>query len=42
MSPWFDFLQASPDVLGDLIGGTGWSIKRLVQDEGLYYVAILA
>jgi hypothetical protein len=42
VSPWFDFLQASPDVLSDLIDGTGWGIKRLVRDDGLYYVAVLA
>jgi hypothetical protein len=41
-SPWFDFLQASPDVLTDLIDGTGWGIERLIQDDGLYYVAVLA
>jgi hypothetical protein len=42
VSPWFDFLQVSPDVLSDLIDGTGWSVKRLVRDDGLYYVAVLA
>jgi SAM-dependent methyltransferase len=42
VSPWFDFLQVSPDVLSDLIDGTGWSVKRFVRDDGLYYVAVLA
>jgi hypothetical protein len=42
VSPWFDFLQVSPDDLSDLIDGTGWSVKRLVRDDGLYYVAVLA
>ena len=41
-SPWFDFLQVSPDELSDLIDGTGWSVKRLVRNDGLYYVAVLA
>jgi SAM-dependent methyltransferase len=42
VSPWFDFLQVSPDELSALIDGTGWGIKRLVRDDGLYYVAVLA
>ena len=42
VSPWFDFLQVSPDELSDLIDGTGWGIKRLVRDDGFYYVAVLA
>ena len=42
VSPWFDFLQVSPDELTDLIDGTGWGIKHLVRDDGLYYVAVLA
>jgi hypothetical protein len=28
--------------LSDLIDGTGWSVKHLVRDDGLYYVAVLA
>jgi SAM-dependent methyltransferase len=42
VGPWFDFLQVSPDELSDLIDGTGWGIKRLVRDDGSYYVADLA
>ena len=41
VSPWFDFLQVSPADLSDLIDGTGWSVKHLVRDDGLYYVAVL-
>jgi SAM-dependent methyltransferase len=42
VGPWFDFLQVSPDELSDLIDGTGWGIKRLVRDDGAYYVGVLA
>jgi SAM-dependent methyltransferase len=41
VGPWFDYALVSPGELGDLIDGTGWAVKRLVRDDGSYYVAIL-
>ncbi len=41
VGPWFDYLVVSPDEMAEIIEGTGWQIRRLVQDEGSYYVAVL-
>ena len=40
-TPWFDYLLVSPAELEKLIAGTGWSLGRLLRDEGAYYVAVL-
>jgi hypothetical protein len=40
-TPWFDYLFASPDELGDLVAGTGWRIARRLDDGGPFYVAVL-
>ncbi len=39
--PWFDYLIVSPDEMAEIVDGTGWKIRRLVQDEGSSYVAVL-
>jgi SAM-dependent methyltransferase len=39
--PWFDYLIVSPEEMAGIVEGTGWTIRRLVQDEGSYYVAVL-
>lgn len=41
VSPWFEYLIASPDEMAEIVDGTGWQIRHLVQDEGSYYVAVL-
>ncbi len=38
---WFEYLIVSPEELEEIVAGTGWEIRRLVQDEGSYYVAVL-
>jgi hypothetical protein len=40
-SLWFDYLIVSPDEMAEIVDGTGWQIRRLVQDEGSSYVAVL-
>ncbi len=41
IDPWFEYLIVSPDEMAEIVEGTGWEIRRLVQDEGSYYVAVL-
>ena len=38
---WFDYLIVSPDEMAEIIEGTGWQIRRLIQDDGSSYVAVL-
>ena len=39
--PWFEYLIVSPDEMAEILEGTDWEIRRLVRDEGSYYVAVL-
>lgn len=40
--PWFDYLIVSPDEMATIVDGTGWRIRRLLQEGGSgYYVAVL-
>jgi SAM-dependent methyltransferase len=39
--PWFDYLIVSPGEMAEIVAGTGWEIRRLIRDEGSYYVAVL-
>jgi SAM-dependent methyltransferase len=41
VGPWFAYLIVSPEEMEEIVEGTGWQIRRLVQDEGSYYVAVL-
>jgi SAM-dependent methyltransferase len=41
VGPWFEYLIVSPEEMEEIVEGTGWQIRRLVQDEGSYYVAVL-
>lgn len=41
VGPWFEYLIVSPEELAEIVACTGWEIRRLVQDEGSYYVAVL-
>jgi SAM-dependent methyltransferase len=42
VGPWFDYLIVSPDEMASILEGTGWRIRRLVQESGSgYYVAVL-
>lgn len=41
-TPWFAYLLASPDEMRALVKGTGWTLARLIKDEGAsYYVGVL-
>jgi SAM-dependent methyltransferase len=41
VGPWFEYLIVSPDEMAEIVEGTGWRIRRLVQDDGSHYVAVL-
>ncbi|HEU5064630.1 MAG TPA: class I SAM-dependent methyltransferase [Gaiellaceae bacterium] len=41
VGPWFEYLIVSPDEMADIVESTGWQLRRLVQDEGSYFVAVL-
>jgi SAM-dependent methyltransferase len=42
---WFDYLIVSPKEMEDLLGGTGWRIRRLISDvtgdDDDHYVAVI-
>ena len=42
VGPWFDYLIVSSDEMATVLEGTGWRIRRLLEQSGSgYYVAIL-
>lgn len=41
VDPWFEYLIVSPGEMSEIVDGTGWHIRRLVRDDGGYYVAVL-
>jgi SAM-dependent methyltransferase len=41
VGPWFEYLIVSPPEMAEIVDGTGWRTRRLIQDEGSYYVAVL-
>jgi SAM-dependent methyltransferase len=40
-TPWFDYLFVSPREMKDLLRGTGWKVKRLIDRNRPPYVAII-
>jgi SAM-dependent methyltransferase len=39
---WFRYLIVSPEEMRALVDGTGWTLRRLIEDEGSsYYVGVL-
>lgn len=40
-TPWFDYLFVSRAELADLVAGTGWRVKRVIDADGPTYVAVL-
>jgi SAM-dependent methyltransferase len=41
VGPWFEYLIVSPDEMADIVESTGWQLRRVVRDEGSYFVAVL-
>jgi SAM-dependent methyltransferase len=40
-TPWFDYLLASPDEMAALIEGTGWELRRVIDEGEHVYVGVL-
>ena len=38
---WFDYLLVSQDEMKNILKGTGWQVKRLIESEGPVYTAII-
>jgi SAM-dependent methyltransferase len=38
---WFEYLIVSPEEMAEIVEDADWRIRRLVRDEGSYYVAVL-
>jgi SAM-dependent methyltransferase len=41
VGPWFEYLIVSPDEMADIVESTSWQLRRLVRDDGSYFVAVL-
>jgi SAM-dependent methyltransferase len=41
IGPWFDYLFVSEQELISIIDGTGWTIEKLIPDDGPVYIAVL-
>ena len=41
VSGWFDYLMVSKEEMTELLEGTGWTIKEVIDSEASKYVAII-
>jgi SAM-dependent methyltransferase len=40
-TPWFDYLLASPEEMAELADGTGWELRRVIDEGEHVYVGVL-
>jgi hypothetical protein len=40
-TPWFDYLLASPEEMAELAEGTGWELRRVIDEGEHGYVGVL-
>jgi SAM-dependent methyltransferase len=40
-TPWFDYLIASPEEVGDLVAESGWHVAELLRGESGMYAAVI-
>ena len=40
-TPWFDYLLVSPEEMAELADGTGWELRRVIDEGEHVYVGIL-
>jgi cyclopropane fatty-acyl-phospholipid synthase-like methyltransferase len=40
-TPWFDYLLASPEEMAELTEGTGWELRRVIDEGEHVYVGVL-
>jgi len=41
VTPWFDYLLVSKGEMEEILGGTGWGVKRYLDSEGSVYIVII-
>ncbi len=41
IGPWFDYLFSSEQELRGILAGTGWALRRHLDDEDGVYIAVL-
>jgi SAM-dependent methyltransferase len=40
-TPWFDYLIVSQEEMQELLTGSGWHVRRFIEDDGPLYCAVL-
>jgi len=40
-TPWFDYLLVSPEEMAELAEGTGWELRRVIDEGEHVYVGVL-
>ena len=40
-TPWFDYLIVSKEEMQELLRGSGWHVRRFIEDDGPLYCAVL-
>ncbi len=40
-TPWFDYLLAAAEEMADLAEGTGWELRRVIDEGEHAYVGVL-
>ena len=41
VTPWFDYLMVSPDEMKEIVRGTDWQVRRVIESKGSSYVAVV-
>lgn len=41
VGPWYDYLTVSEEEMGEVLAGTPWCMRRVLQGSGAEYVAVL-
>lgn len=41
VTPWFDYLLVSRPEMQQILSGSGWRVKRFINDKGPIYIAII-
>jgi SAM-dependent methyltransferase len=40
-TPWFDYLIVSTDEMGEIVEGTGWQLREVIEEGEIVYVGVL-
>jgi SAM-dependent methyltransferase len=41
VTPWFDYLMVSREEMEDIVRGTGWEIKKIIESNRSPYIAVM-